>query len=303
MQRRLLPRYSTKDSNPTSVRRSIERQDNDTSMDQTVAPQSTLTFRVQCADGHQVDWTKGRKHWLCTRDMHRCMAIVVMNKERGFLQHLTISDIRRTEEQIMNFQHFWKLDSTHYADAKFFYIRPRVTGHPGDLVNINRVISKFHETIGMIDREGRKRDIRAVEVLTADGEYPIDVGVDYGWSAPDMLAVFVNGVQVFPPVPAFHETVGPSGSVRRFEERMRHEERMRQEERRRQEDAACRELHRPTHAESSTTQVKAPHRSTRPESSPMQVKVLLEAELLNPRSTRPEGSPMQVNALLEAANF
>jgi hypothetical protein len=192
---------------PLDIRESIEGMD----MERTLIPHGVPSTTVDCGKGFNVGWKDGEESWLATYDLSRCMALVIINKQRGFLMHIDISENEPTEKCVAQFKAWWTKHRTKYHDARMFIVRPGVnlTVYPGDMVRINRVMEEFSKTVG------EEREIQIVEFTSAAEDNAAHVEIRFEGSVQIMPAVYVNGTKFPPPVPRFDHDTGSKAVTRK----------------------------------------------------------------------------------------
>ena len=182
------------------IRHTIEGMD----MGRTVLPQRVLSRTVDCGKEFDVRWKDGEESRLATYNLNRCMALVIITQQRGFLMHIGVSNNERTGKRVSQFKVWWTKHRPEYLDARMFIVHPKVNlaKYPADKVRINHVAQEFNKTVG------EEREIKVVDFTSADEDDAASVEIQFEGSVQIMPAVYVNGTKFAPPVPLFDHDTG-----------------------------------------------------------------------------------------------
>ena len=107
-----------------------------------------VQITVDHGDAVKADWQEEEECWLATYDLASCVVLAVICKQRGFLQHIDISENHPTEKSIMSLKPFGASYKKDYKDFRLFIVQPQQPLHSVELLNINCVREEFDSIVG-----------------------------------------------------------------------------------------------------------------------------------------------------------
>jgi hypothetical protein len=86
---------------------------------------------AECGKGKWIDWKQKQEQRLVTYEIEQCVIVAIINKEHGFLQHISISSQEVVDETIEQFSKWWDDHRDYFPpdDSRLFVILPDLTIH------------------------------------------------------------------------------------------------------------------------------------------------------------------------------
>ena len=84
---------------------------------------------AECGEGKWIVWKKKQEQRLSTYEIEQCIIVSIINKEHGFLQHISISSQEIAEQALTDFLKWWndRKDDFPPLESRLFVIFPDLT--------------------------------------------------------------------------------------------------------------------------------------------------------------------------------